>query len=81
MTEKYGISHPVRRREDIRFVTGRGRYSDDVDMPGQAHAAFLRSDYPHGELRSVDIGKAAAMPGVTGVFTGRRPGIDGALSV
>ena len=78
--EKFGISQPVRRREDARFITGRGRYSDDINMPGQAHAAFLRSDYAHGELRAVDTAKAAAAPGVVGVFTGedlRAAGLGG----
>jgi carbon-monoxide dehydrogenase large subunit len=68
--DKFGISQPVRRREDIRFVTGRGKYSDDINVPGQLHAAFLRSDHPHGELKSVDTSKAKAAPGVVGVFTG-----------
>ena len=68
--DKFGISQPVRRREDIRFVTGRGRYSDDVNVPGQVYAAFLRSDHPHAELRLVDTAMAAAAPGVLGVFTG-----------
>jgi aerobic carbon-monoxide dehydrogenase large subunit len=78
--DKFGISQPVRRREDIRFITGRGRYSDDINVPGQVYAAFLRSDHPHGELRSVDTTKAAVAPGVFGVFTGedlRAAGIGG----
>src|SRR5271166_2233776 len=68
--DKFGISQPVRRREDIRFVTGRGRFSDDINIAGQLQAAFLRSDHAHGELRSVDVSKAVAAPGVAGVFTG-----------
>lgn len=78
--EKFGISQPVRRREDIRFVTGRGRYSDDISVPRQAHAAFLRSDHAHGELRSVDVTKASAAPGVLGVYVGedlRSAGLGG----
>jgi carbon-monoxide dehydrogenase large subunit len=70
MTGKFGISQPVRRREDIRFVTGRGRYSDDVNVSRQAHAAFLRSDFAHGELRRLDVSEARKAPGVLGVFTG-----------
>ena len=50
----YGISSPVRRREDARFVTGHGRYTNDIDVPGQAHAAFVRSDHPHGTLKHID---------------------------
>ena len=78
--DKFGVSQPVRRREDIRFITGRGRYSDDIDVPGQVYAAFLRSDHAHGELRSVETTRAAAAPGVLGVFTGedlRAAGVGG----
>lgn len=65
-----GISRPILRREDARFITGRGRYSDDVDMPGQAYAAFVRSDHAHGTLHSTDVEAARRAPGVLGVFTG-----------
>jgi carbon-monoxide dehydrogenase large subunit len=80
MMDQFGISQPVRRREDIRFITGRGRYSDDIDVPGQVYVAFLRSDHAHGELRSVDTTRAAAAPDVLGVFTGedlRAAGVGG----
>jgi len=80
MTEKFGISQPVRRREDARFVTGRGRFSDDVNKPGQAHAHFLRADQAHGIIRAIDVGPATRMPGVLGVFTGedlRAAGLGG----
>jgi carbon-monoxide dehydrogenase large subunit len=70
MIETLGISQPVRRREDIRFVTGRGRFADDVGMPSQAYAHFVRSKHAHGNLRAVDAARARAMPGVLGVFTG-----------
>jgi carbon-monoxide dehydrogenase large subunit len=65
-----GISQPIRRREDARFVTGRGQYSDDFNLPGQAYAAFVRSDQAHGILRSLDVEAARTAPGVIGVFTG-----------
>ena len=65
-----GISSPVRRREDVRFVTGQGRYTNDIDVPGQAHASFVRSDHAHGTLRSINIDAALRMPGVIGVITG-----------
>lgn len=68
--EKFGISQPVRRREDIRFVRGQGCFSDDINVPGQLYAAFLRSDHAHGEIRRIDVSRAAASPGVAGVFTG-----------
>ena len=65
-----GISQPVWRREDARFVTGTGRYTADIDVAGQAHAAFVRSDHAHGTLRAVDTAAARGMPGVRAVFTG-----------
>ena len=65
-----GLSRPVRRREDRRLLTGQGRYADDVDLPDQAHAAFVRSPYPHGILRGLNTAAAAAMPGVLAVYIG-----------
>src|SRR3712207_3996698 len=65
-----GIGAPVRRKEDQRFVTGQGRYVDDVNRPGQAHAYFLRSPHAHATIRSIDTGPATIMPGVVAVFTG-----------
>ncbi len=64
------IGQPVRRREDQRLLTGRGRFSDDFTLPGEAHAAILRSPYPHARIVRIDSGRAAAVPGVLGVFTG-----------
>jgi aerobic carbon-monoxide dehydrogenase large subunit len=60
----------VPRREDARFLTGAGRYTNDIDIPGQLHAAFVRSDHAHGILKGLDIAEAARMPGVVAVFTG-----------
>jgi carbon-monoxide dehydrogenase large subunit len=65
-----GIGAPVRRKEDQRFVTGQGRYVDDFNRPGQAHATFLRSPHAHAVIRSIDTKAAKAMPGVVGIFTG-----------
>ena len=70
MSEKFGISQPMRRREDARFLTGRGTFADDVAVAGQAYAAFVRADHSHAEIRAIDTAAAAAMPGVLGVFTG-----------
>ncbi|HJU19067.1 MAG TPA: xanthine dehydrogenase family protein molybdopterin-binding subunit [Stellaceae bacterium] len=67
--EQFGIGQPVRRREDIRFVTGTGRFTDDVNLPGQAYATILRSPYAHARIRAFDTGAARAAPGVLGVFT------------
>jgi carbon-monoxide dehydrogenase large subunit len=58
----------VARHEDIRFLTGRGRYVDDVSAPGTLHAAFVRSDVAKGALASIDTATAHAMPGVVAVF-------------
>ena len=60
----------ARRREDPRLLAGGGRYADDVNAPGQAYAAFVRSVLPHGELRGVDCEVAKAAPGVRAVLTG-----------
>src|SRR5688572_27397289 len=66
---EHGIGASVRRREDVRFLTGAGRYVDDLVRPRQAHVAFLRSDVAHGRIVSLDVAAAAAMPGVIRVFT------------
>jgi carbon-monoxide dehydrogenase large subunit len=65
-----GIGAPVRRKEDQRFVTGKGRYVDDFNRPGQAYASFLRSPHAHARIRGIDAAAARTMPGVLGVFTG-----------
>src|SRR5690242_19933949 len=65
-----GIGAPVRRKEDYRFVTGSGRYTDDVTLPGQTHAVFLRSPHAHAIIKSIDKSTALAAPGVIAVLTG-----------
>jgi carbon-monoxide dehydrogenase large subunit len=65
-----GIGAPVRRKEDFRFLTGRGRYTDDINRPGQLHAQLLRSPHAHAGLGAIDVAKAAAAPGVVAVLTG-----------
>src|ERR1044071_9759502 len=64
-----GIGQPVRRREDLRLLTGRGRYSDDLNLPGQAYAAMVRSSHAHALIRSIDTGAARTAPGVLAVLT------------
>ncbi|HUO13031.1 MAG TPA: xanthine dehydrogenase family protein molybdopterin-binding subunit [Caulobacteraceae bacterium] len=64
------IGQPVRRREDIRFITGRGRYTDDINLPGQTYAAFARSPYARARIAKIDSAAAKASPGVVAVFTG-----------
>ena len=76
-TEFAAIGQPLRRKEDARLVTGQGRFSDDFSMEGQAHAAMVRSPHPHARLLRIDTGKARAMPGVLGVFTGADCRADG----
>lgn len=61
------LGQSIRRREDSRFLTGRGRYVDDVSSPGAAHAAFVRSPHAHARIRSVKTAKARRMPGVLAV--------------
>ena len=72
-----GIGQPVRRREDLRLLTGNGRYSDDVNLPGQAHAVMLRSPHAHALIRGIDAGAARAMPSVLAVLTGADVLADG----
>lgn len=63
------IGEPIARREDLRLLTGRGRYVDDVHLEGMLHAAMFRSSWPHGRIRSLDLAAALAVPGVVGIFT------------
>ncbi len=67
---RFGSGHAVRRIEDPVLVTGRGRYADDISLPGQTHLVFLRSPYAHARILGVDTADAAAMPGVIAVYTG-----------
>ena len=67
---KFGIGQPVQRYEDLRLITGRGRYTDDVILPNTARAFVLRSPVAHGRLRRVDAAAARQMPGVLFVATG-----------
>ncbi len=67
--EQFGIGQPVRRREDRRFVTGAGRFTDDIDLPGQGYGYVLRSPHAHARIRSIDTAAAKRAPGVLGVFT------------
>jgi aerobic carbon-monoxide dehydrogenase large subunit len=61
----------MKRVEDPRLITGAARYLDDLRLPGMAHVAVLRSPYAHARIRSIDTSRAAAAPGVVGVFTGK----------
>ena len=65
-----GIGASVRRKEDQRFITGKGNYTDDVNRVNQAHAFFLRSPHAHAKINKIDISKAKHMEGVCGIYTG-----------
>src|ERR1043166_1640221 len=64
------IGRPMPRFEDLRLVRGAGRYSDDISMPGQAYAVFVRSPHAHAKIKAIDTGAAKNMPGVIAVLTG-----------
>jgi carbon-monoxide dehydrogenase large subunit len=65
-----GIGHSVERKEDARFIRGRGTYVDDVTLPGMLHMELLRAPFAHARIRSIDTSAAAALPGVVAVVTG-----------
>jgi len=65
-----GIGVAVRRKEDVRFLTGRGNYVDDINRPGQVHAVMLRSPHAHAEIGKIDVDDARQAPGVIAIFTG-----------
>jgi len=69
--EKYGIGQPVRRKEDVRFLTGTGTYVDDITDEALAHAVVLRSPHAHAKILSIDTSEAESMPGVLGIITGK----------
>jgi carbon-monoxide dehydrogenase large subunit len=65
-----GIGASVKRSEDIRFITGKGHYVDDINRPGQAHAYFLRSPHAHATIDKIDAAAAREAPGVVAIYTG-----------
>jgi carbon-monoxide dehydrogenase large subunit len=75
--EKFGIGQPVRRKEDIRLLTGRGTYTDDLSRPGQAHMVVVRSPHAHARILSIETAEAKAAPGVLTVLTGHDADADG----
>ncbi|MGX7690410.1 xanthine dehydrogenase family protein molybdopterin-binding subunit [Flectobacillus roseus] len=79
MSNKY-IGKAVKRVEDKRFITGKGKYTDDMILPGQTYAYIIRSPYAHAQVKSIDISQALATEGVVAVFTGddiAQSGING----
>jgi carbon-monoxide dehydrogenase large subunit len=74
---KFGVGQPVRRHEDLRLITGRGRYTDDIILPKMAHAAVLRSTLAHAQIKRIDASAARRLPGVVLVATGEDLRADG----
>ena len=72
-----GIGAAVKRREDIRFITGAGRYTDDIDQRGQAYAVFLRSPHARATISGIDTAAALQVPGVVAIYTGADLAADG----
>ena len=65
-----GIGASPKRKEDLRFLSGRGNYTDDINRPNQTYAVMLRSPHAHATIRGIDTAAAAAMPGVVAIYTG-----------
>ena len=76
-TREDGIGQPVIRKEDAALVTGQGRFSDDLDLVGQAYAVMVRSPHAHARIRAIDAAAALALPGVVAVLTGADALADG----
>ena len=76
MSAATGIGASVKRREDLRFLTGAGTYTDDLNLPGQAYGVFLRSPHPRAALGEIDVSEALKMEGVLAVFTGKDTAAD-----
>ena len=72
-----GIGASVRRKEDVRFITGAGNYIDDINQPGQTYAVFLRSPHARAKILGIDASGALETPGVVAVFTGADLAADG----
>src|SRR5450631_3567789 len=71
-----GIGAAVRRKEDFRFITGKGQYTDDVVRPGETRAVFVRSPHAHAKIKSIDVSAAKKLPGVVDVLTGSQLATD-----
>src|SRR5277367_1632516 len=74
---KFGVGQPIRRVEDLRLLTGKGRYQDDQTLHRQTWCVFVRSHYAHARIRSVDTQAASRASGVVAVFTGTDYANDG----
>ncbi len=65
-----GMGHSVKRKEDPRFIRGKGTYVDDIELPGMLYLDIVRSPYAHATIKNIDASKALAIPGVLDVITG-----------
>ncbi len=74
---QFGVGQPVRRKEDVRLLTGNGQYIDDISLPRQTYAAIVRSPHAHALIKNIDTAAAAKAPGVVAVFTGADVVADG----
>ncbi len=68
--QNFTVGQPVRRKEDDTLLRGKGKYTDDFQLPNQAYAWIVRSTHAHGRIRNIDVSAARAMPGVCGAWTG-----------
>ena len=75
--KQFGIGQPVRRVEDRRFITGRGNYVDDIQVPRQTCAFMLRSPHAHARIGAIETAAALSTPGVLAVLTGEDLARDG----
>src|SRR5512138_419715 len=75
--KRFGIGQPVRRVEDQRFLTGRSRYVDDIELPHMLHGAVVMSPHAHARIRGIDVQAAIESPGVELVLTGKDANADG----
>ena len=75
--EKFGVGQSVKRKEDNELLLGEGTFQDDINLPGQAHAFFLRSPHAHADIESIDSSAALTMPGVVAIYTGKDVEADG----
>ena len=77
VTEGRLFGKAIKRREDPRFITGRGTYVDDVKLPGMTYAAFVRSPHAHARIKAIEAGRARKVPGVIAVYTSQEIKVGG----
>jgi len=70
-TEKFAMGKSMKRREDPRFIQGKGHYLDDINLPGQLYMALVHSPYPHANILGIDSSEAMKVPGVVAVVTAK----------